>query len=407
MRKLAIHGGSPIRPKPIHPIVDLSQTTIEGAITLLREGRLSDWYGGPIAREFERLFADYHGAVGAVAVNSGTSALHAAYVAAGIEEGDEVIVPSACYVSAVSACVQERAVPIICDVDPATLTADPDSVAECISDRTRLIVPVHLYGTATDMDPILSLSAENGLGVIEDCGQSHGGRYQGKLLGSLGDLACFSFAPRKHICTGQGGMVISRHTSIIAEVRKLVNKGKGEGWLAYERLGFSYAMPDLEALIGLDGLENLEEEVERRQRAVDIFRDVLSDTPLRFVTIREGDRSAFFKLAIQIPAEHAGQREFIVTALEAENVSARPPHPPAGTIPWVRQYILECGAHFGTRKSKTGRTDYWTGCCPTAEAVLARTFEVETGPQLPGEEAERSATAVRDVWEYVSVRPYP
>ena len=401
MRTLAIHGGKPIRPSPLHPKVQLSTAAIARAMELLKEGDLSRWYGGPVAREFEHRFAQHHSVPGAVAVNSGTSALHAAYVAAGRRDGDEVIIPSACYVSAVSACVQERAVPILCDIDPRTLTASPSAIAECVSERTRLIVPVHLYGMPTEMSPILSLATANGLKVVEDCGQSHGGSYKGSPLGSLGDLGCFSFAPRKHICTGQGGMVISRYPDMIDEVRKLVNKGKGDGWLAYERLGFSYAMPDLEALIGIEGLGDLEKEVERRRRAVAVYESVLEDTELSIPVKSSELGCSFFKLPIQLPQGLEQHRDFIVSALDAENVSARPPHPPAGTIPWVSEYIARCAERYGQRVATTGRKDYWTGRCPTAETVLTRTFEVETGPQLPETEAERSAIAVRDVWQFV------
>src|SRR3990172_2186653 len=265
VEKLAIEGGKPVREKPIAPLVEISSDCKKRIIDLLESGILSNWYGGPVSLEFEQAFADFFGVPYCLAVNSGTSALHVAYVAADIALGDEVIVPSVGYVSAASAAIQEGALPIICDVEPQTLVMSPDDLEKRITSRTKLIVCVHMWGIPNDMDGIMAVARRHGIPVLEDCGQSHGAKYKGQLVGTFGEMAAFSFAPRKHICTGQGGMVIFRDLEVAKKGRSAANKGKGHGWHDYKRIGYSYVMGDMEALVGLYGLKNLEAEVEKRR----------------------------------------------------------------------------------------------------------------------------------------------
>jgi len=391
-RTLAIHGGEPIRPHPIEPNTYLSRESRARVDQLLDSGVLSAWYGGRFAREFESRFASYLGGGHAVGVNSGTSALHAAVVAAGIGPGDEVLMPAAAYVSAASVVVQEQAVPVLCDIDPETFTIDPGDLERRITPRSRAVIPVHFWGCPADMDAVTRIAAEHGLTVIEDCGQSHGATVGSRKTGLIGRFGCYSLAPRKHISTGEGGIVTCREEEDARRVREVVNKGKGLGWLDYHRLGYSYAMPEFEAVVALDGLARLDEEIKSRRQAAGIYRRELADTPLSVPGDPAWGRHVYFKIPFTLPEVLAGERDFVVDALHAENVSCRPPHPPMYTIPWLAEYAAAQGRPYD-------RASF-----PVTERLLHRMFEVESGPCLPPHEAELSARAVREVWQHIAAK---
>lgn len=337
-------------------------------------------------REFELRFAQAMGARAAVAVNSGTSALHAAVAAADIAEGDEVIVPAAAYVSAASVLVQQGAIPVLADIDPATMTISIEDAERKITGRTRAVIPVHFWGCPSDMHRLMELAARRSLVVIEDCGQSHGATVGGRITGAIGEFGCFSFAPRKHITTGQGGMVTCASTESAERVRELVNKGKGDGWLAYNELGFSYAMAEIEGALGLDGLAQLPAEVARRREAATIYRRVLSRTPLEIPADPPWGRHVYFKIPIVIPESHVGRRDHMVAAIAEQHVSCRPTHPPVQSIEWLATYVAARGRPF-ERAS-----------LPAAESVLPRAIEVESGPNLTSRDLEASAEAVLRAW---------
>ena len=175
---------------------------------------------GPEVAAFEQEFAEFCGAQRGVAVNSGTSALHLALLAAGIGPGDEVITVPFTFVATVSAIQYAGATPVFVDIDPRTFTMDVTQVESAITERTKAIMPVHLYGQVVDMDPLLSIARRRGLVVIEDAAQAHGAEYQGRRAGSLGDIACFSFYPGKNLgACGEGGMVTTNDPELPRDKR--------------------------------------------------------------------------------------------------------------------------------------------------------------------------------------------
>lgn len=387
----AVEGGRPVRSAPIRPVVPVSAGARAEIEAVLRDGELSRWQGGPHAHRFEAAFAAYHGVPYAVAVNSGTSALHVAYVAAGLGPGDEVLIPSAGYVSAAIAAVQEGAIPIICDVDPETMTLNPSDVERRIGPQTRLIVPVHFWGRPTEMDEIMRLAERHKLAVVEDCGQSHGAAIGRRVVGSIGHMAAFSFAPRKHICTGQGGMVIAKDPTHARLALETANKGKGDGWLDYHRLGFSYVMPDVDAIIGLDGLARLDQEIQQRQRVAAVFVDVLADSGIELPKVDPPIRHVYFKIPLRLPRALTRFAGRMISALLAENILARPSHPPMHLINWVKDFcIRQAPAHPAVLLPR-----------PVAEAEIPRFIEVESGPNLTDEEAEISAIGVLRVYRWI------
>lgn len=389
--KLAIEGGNPIRLKPIIPVVELSANCKEQVLSLLDKGVLSNWYGGSVSHEFEEAFARYFGMNYGVAVNSGTSALHIAYAAAEIGPGDEIIIPSVGYVSAASAAIQEGALPVICDVEPQTLGMSPEDLEKRITTRTKLIVPVHMWGIPNDLTDIITIAQKHNIPILEDCGQAHGAKFKGQLVGSFGQMAAFSFAPRKHISTGQGGMVIFRDAELANKAKSVANKGKGHGWHDYHRLGYSYVMTDIEALVGLDGLEQLEAEVTKRRQAAQIYESILADSDLELQPIPTDRYACYFKYPFRLPAKFLPYKNFMIKALLEENISTRASHPPMHKIPWLADHIYKQAANYPVANYPR----------PVAEREVIRVIEVETGPAMSEQDVYVSAKGVLKVWNRV------
>ena len=236
----------------------------------LKNGLVNYWTG-PKGMEFEEAFRKFEGAAMAVSVTNGTAALHVGISALGIGPGDEVIVPSYSFIASSFAVVQAGAIPIFCDV---TLdhTLDPAQIESKITDRTKGIVVVHLYGVVADMDPIMDIAKKHGLYVIEDVAQCIGGEYKGKKTGTIGDVGCFSFCQSKHFTTGgEGGMVVTMDEDIGWECRSIRDHGydvkERMNMLALEeklpyihrRVGYNFRMTEIQSIIGLNELERFED----------------------------------------------------------------------------------------------------------------------------------------------------
>src|SRR5436305_5430260 len=182
---------------------------------------------GPEIAQFEKDFAAYCGTAECIALNSGTSALHLALLAAGVGPGDEVITVPFTFVASIAAIIYAGARPILVDIDPRSFTMDPAAIEAAITPRTKAILPVHLYGQAADMDPIIEIARRHGLVVIEDAAQAHGAKYKGRAVGSIGDLACFSFYPGKNLgAYGEGGALTTNSPEYARTVRMLRDWGQ-------------------------------------------------------------------------------------------------------------------------------------------------------------------------------------
>jgi dTDP-4-amino-4,6-dideoxygalactose transaminase len=230
---------------------------------------------GPYVAEFERRFGAFIGTPNAVACSNGTTALHLAYAAMRLEEGDEVIVPSFTWVATANAVVYCGARPVFCDIELSSFNIDVSAIEACITPRTKGIVPVHLFGLCAEMNPILEIAAKHGLWVVEDAACGFGASYHGRQTGTLAETACFSFHPRKSITTGEGGMVTTSRAEIAAVVRSMRDHGaaarRGEPSFLlpdYDELGYNYRLTDLQAAIGCVQLDRAEFILaQRRHRA--------------------------------------------------------------------------------------------------------------------------------------------
>jgi perosamine synthetase len=233
---------------------------------------------GPFVPEFETKFASYLNTGGAVAVQSGTAAIHMALYELGIKAGDEVIVPVVTFIASVNPVVYVGATPVFVDIDLATWNLDPSEVRKAITPRTKAIIPVHLYGNPCDMAEIMDIAREYGLYVIEDATESLGATYHGKMTGAIGDMGCFSFNGNKVITTGGGGMVTSNDAGKAKHIKFLVNQARDEsrGYF-HPEIGFNHRMTNLEAALGLAQFQRLPEFLAQKRQYYQEYHRIFAD----------------------------------------------------------------------------------------------------------------------------------
>jgi dTDP-4-amino-4,6-dideoxygalactose transaminase len=270
---------------------------IDAAVAKIMES--SQFVLGEEVAGFEREFAAYSGAAHGVAVNSGTSALHLAFLAAGIGPGDEVITIPHTFVATVAAIRYTGARAVFVDVDPVTYTIDPGKVEAALTPRTKAVVPVHLYGHPADMDPILEVARRRKLLVVEDAAQAHGAKYKGRPVGSMGDLACFSFYPGKNLgAYGEGGLVATSNEGYARTIRMLRDWGQDR---KYHHLlpGYNYRMEGLQGAILRVKLRHLERWTEARRAHAARYGALLADTGLGLPSEAPGCRHVYHVYAVR------------------------------------------------------------------------------------------------------------
>lgn len=257
---------------------------------------------GPRVQAFEKAFAQAHGAAHGIAVNTGTSALHAALLAEGIGAGDEVITIPMTFTATVAAISYTGATPVFVDVDSETLTMDPSQIAAKITPRTRAIMPVHLHGQAADMDPIMEIARAHGLKVIEDCAQAHLATYKGRPVGGIGDYGCFSFYPGKNLgAYGEGGLVTTNNDASAERMRLLRDWGQVRKY-HHEMLAYNYRMDGIQgAVLGVK-LKYLDGWTERRRSRAALYRDLLDGSGIK-VTTEATDRRHVYHIFSVFHAE--------------------------------------------------------------------------------------------------------
>lgn len=251
----------------------LDEAEIEAVTAVLRSGVIAE---GPRVAQFEQAFAEYIGVDHAVAVNSGTAALHVALMAHGIGKGDEVITSPFSFVATANSIVYTGAKPVFADIEPDTYIISPDQVHEMITSHTKAIMPVHLYGHAADMGAIMEIAEDHNLLVIEDACQAHGATYKGKKVGSFGTGA-FSFYPTKNMTTSEGGIITTDDPDIAARSRMLRAHGSKQRYL-HEMIGYNFRMTDISAAIGIVQMGRLAEFTEKRRQNARKLASGLKDT---------------------------------------------------------------------------------------------------------------------------------
>jgi dTDP-4-amino-4,6-dideoxygalactose transaminase len=301
------------------PFVDLKQQylSIKDEVLAAVE-RVFDSTQFVLGREvaaFEEEFAAYCGVAHSVAVNSGTSALHLALLAAGVGPGDEVITVPCTFVATVAAIVYTGAKPVFVDVDPVTYTMNPGAIETAITEKTKVILPVHLYGNPAAMDPIMKIAKRHGLIVIEDAAQAHGAKYQGRRCGSIGDLGCFSFYPGKNLgAYGEGGLVTTNEPEFARKIRMLRDWG-AEKKYQHVLKGFNYRMEGVQGAILRVKLRYLEAWTEARRAHARSYSERLSDSGFALPTELAGNRHVYHVYALL-----SACRDELMAALNARGV---------------------------------------------------------------------------------------
>lgn len=271
---------------------------------------------GPQVAAFEQEFSDVAGGARCVAVNSGTSALHMALLALGIGTGDEVIVPSFTFAATANAVALAGATPVFADIDERTFNIDPSCVADLVTDRTKAIIPVHLYGQPADMTALCALAAERDLLILEDAAQAHAATWQGRPAGSLGNAGAFSFYPTKNMTSGEGGMVTTGSAEVARTVQLLRNQGMEKRY-HNELVGFNTRMTDIHAAIGRVQLRNLRGWTQQRQANARFLDEHLEGVITPYVDPRA--EHVYHQYTIKVPGL---DRDSFVEQLAARGVGS-------------------------------------------------------------------------------------
>jgi dTDP-4-amino-4,6-dideoxygalactose transaminase len=291
---------------------------------------------GPKVKEFETLFAERHHVKHAFAVSNCTTALHLGLIACGVSQGDEVLVPAFTWVSTANAVMYCGATPIFVDVDPITFNIDVKQIASKISNKTKAIIPVHLFGLCADIDFIKKNFPE--LKIVEDGACAAGSGLYGKPAGSLGDVGCFSFHPRKSVTTGEGGMITTNDDTLAVHIDRLRNHGasiseeqRHQGpkpyiLPAFEMVGYNYRMTDIQGAIGVVQLKKLDQFIDERAKWAKYYSDSLSDIPwLRTPLVSEGYKHGWQSYVTFIDESIAPmKRNEIMEVLQQKGIATRP-----------------------------------------------------------------------------------
>lgn len=330
---------------------------------------------GPEVSEFEKAFAAYCSTSECIALNSGTSALHLALLAAGVGAGDEVITTPFTFVASVAAILYVGARPVLVDIDPRSFTLDPSKIEGAITSRTKAILPVHLYGQPADMDPIMEIARRRNLIVIEDAAQAHGAQYKGRPVGSIGHMACFSFYPGKNLgAYGEGGAVTTNNSECARTVRMLRDWGQDRKYHHILR-GYNYRMEGFQgAVLGVK-LRHLEQWTETRRSLVQQYNRLLSDCELEVPTEMTGVRHVYHVYTIR-----SKERDRLQKALADEGVQTGIHYP-------VPAHLQPAYADLG----------YGPGSFPEAEAAARQVLSLPLYPELSSQAQSRVADAVKGI----------
>ncbi len=320
---------------------DIGEAEVDAVVHVLRTSRLSL---GPKLEEFERAIADYVGAQHSVGLSSGTSGLCLGLQALGIQEGDEVIVPSFAFVAAANAIRYVRATPVFVDIDPVTLNVDPEGVKRAVSPRTRAIMAVHTFGCPADLGALLEFAGEHGLYVIEDACEALGAEYGGRKVGVQGKFGVFSFYPNKPITTGEGGVLVTDDAALTSTVRALRNQGRpdAENWSEHSLLGYNHRLPEMSCALGIAQLSRIESILARRDALAREYGEYLKahcpEVELPQLSIRDG-RISWFVFVPRLPSGFTGElRDLTIRKMAALGIQCRAYFPPIHKMQVYAQY---------------------------------------------------------------------
>ncbi len=331
---------------------DINDDDIAAVTAVVRSGRLAL---GPKCGEFEDLLAQYVGVRHAIAVNSGTAALHLLVRGLGVGPGDEVLVPSFTFAASVNAILYEHAKPVFVDVTDDIYNLDLADLERKVTPRTKAVMAVDVFGHPVPWDPLIAIASQYGLAIIDDACEGLGAEYRGKKLGSFGSGAAFAFYPNKQITAGEGGVIVTDDDALAEYARSARNQGRGNGpWLEHPRLGFNYRLDEMSAALVASQFRRLEELLHKRTRVAKLYAQRLEGIGgIRLPIVEPHVRMSWFVYVITL-AEGLDSR-VVITNLERQRIPVRVYFMPIHLQPYIRELGLP-DVRLPVTEALTGRT---------------------------------------------------
>ncbi len=302
---------------------DIGEEELTYVIDALKKGEISGNFGTYLER-FENEFANFCDCRYGVAVTSGTAALHLAIDAAGVGKGDEVLVSSSTNIATALGVVHNGAIPVPVDSESVTWNLDVSLIPDLITPRTKAIIPVHLLGHPVDMDHLMTIAHKYNLLVIEDCAESHGATVRGRMTGSFGDMACFSFYANKVITTGEGGMVVTNDENLYERLRLLRNLGFTKPRFRHEVRGYNFRMTGYQAAMGLAQLHKIDQILLQKRRIAKLYNSYLSNIPgLRLPVELDWAKNVYWMYGIVVQSDFGITRDQLTQNLREQGIDTR------------------------------------------------------------------------------------
>ena len=357
---------------------DINEDDIRYVVEVLRSGRLAL---GEKTENLEYAISEYVGVKNSVCVSSGTAALHLIVRSMDIHNGDEVLVPSFTFAASVNAFLYEGALPVFVEIESETYNVDPAELEKKITNRTKAIMVVDVFGHPADWDEINRIADKHNLQVIDDSCEAIGAEYKGKKIGSFGDAAAFAFYPNKQMTTGEGGIIVTDNDEIADLCRSMRNQGRGEmgSWLEHDRLGYNYRIDELSSALGVSQFRRLESFLEKRSNVANMYNERLQQFDwLRTPQVKSNVRMSWFVYVVTL-AEGL-DRDIIITEMEKEGIPARGYFSPVHTQKYIREL-------FGDL----------SGTLPVTENIAKRTLALPFHNNLTSDEVDTVVEVLKNV----------
>lgn len=370
------------------PIIE--EEEIQAVRQVLESGMLAE---GKIAHEFEKKFSEYTGTKYATVTSNGTTALTTALEAMGIQPGDEVITSPFTFIASANSIAILGGIPVFVDIKPDSYNIDPNLIESAITSKTRAIMPVHIFGMPSDMKHIMEIAENHDLLVIEDACQAHGAEIDGKRVGGLGHVGCFSFYATKNILTGEGGMITTDDEELYEKMLMIKNHGRGkEGGYSHYQIGYNNRMMDIVAAIGVTQMKRIDEIIRKRRENAKEYDKFFSDFDEIKPQVEDPGFSSGYHLYAPRFYSDRLTRDEMVSALRNEGVGARP------------VYALPChkqNTYLQIQKWRWAKfvsyPDYSKVSLPISEDIGARHFDIPVHPSLTDEEKETIQEAFKKI----------
>ena len=357
------------------PIIEVEE--IDAVNEVLRSGMLAQ---GPKVTELEEAFAKYCGTKYAAAVNSGTAAIHAALHAAGVGPGDVVITTPFSCIATINPILFMGAKPVLVDIDPETYNIDVSKIESAITEKTKVIMPVHLYGQPCDFAELNELANKHGVKIVEDACQAIGADYGDKKAGNLGDLACFSLYATKNIMCGEGGMITTNDENMLTAIKQFRQHGMS-GPYQYQGIGYNYRMTDLQAAIANEQLKKTDKFNGVRSKNADLLNEGLKNLQgLVLPTVAEGRTHVYHQYTVRVTADAKVSRDELAEALREKGVGAGVYYPKGlHTIPHIAEYGYDLG-------------DF-----PETEVATTEVLSLPVHPRVSEEDVQKIIDAMKEI----------